>query len=311
MTPRAHSPLPSHLARASFRTSDTEFHGLGRGRLTGRDLQRPYAGVRSVGLDLDSVRGRCRAYEPLLREGEAFSHATAAILHGLPLPSTFRASPIHLLAPPGMTRARSGGVVGHESATAFAVELLDGLPVVAAPLAWCQVASALDRNDLVACGDAIVSAVRQGTGRRPAFASIDELRAAVLAWGTRRGASALRWAIERVRTGVDSRPETLTRLLLVAAGLPEPEIAPPVSLLDGRIVHPDLAYPALRIAFEYEGDEHRADVRRWRSDIRRREDLEDCGWRVVRITWDDLTFERDAFIARVRRLVASRVRTAD
>lgn len=173
------------------------------------------------------------------------------------------------------------------------------------------VASTLDRNDLVACGDAIVSSVRQWTGRRPAFASIDELRAAVLAWGTRRGASALRWAIERVRTGVDSRPETLTRLLLVAAGLPEPEIAPPVSLLDGRIVHPDLAYPALRIAFEYEGDEHRADVRRWRSDIRRREDLEDCGWRVVRITWDDLTFERDAFIARVRRLVASRVRTAD
>jgi hypothetical protein len=252
------------------------------------------------------VRGRCLAYEPLLRDGEAFSHATAGILHGLPLPSVFDRSPIHVLAPPGMTRARSEGVVGHESSTPFTVGLHDGLPVVDAPLAWCQLASMLDREDLVACGDAIVSDVPQRAGRRPALASIDDLRASVLRWGTRRGASALRRAIELVRTGVDSRPETLTRLLIVSAGLPEPEIATPVRLLDGRIVHPDLAYPALRIAFEYEGDEHRGNVRRWRSDIRRREDLEDCGWRVVRITWDDLTTERDAFIARVRRLVASR-----
>ena len=306
MSPDPRSRLPGHLQANAFRTDDLDFHGLGRGRLAASDLQRPFFGVRSVGLDLESTLGRCLAYEPRLRSGDAFSHISAAALHGLPLGGEFAASALHVLAAPRTGRPRAVGVVGHESATPFHVDIRHGLPVVPVALAWCQLAELLNRNDLVVCGDAIVSTPQVGGTRRAALASIDELQEAIAAWGRRRGAVALAWAIDRIRTGVDSRPETLTRLLIVAGGLPEPVVGHPVVLLDGRVVHPDLALPALRIAFEYEGDRHRTDVRRWRSDIRRREDLEDAGWRVVRVTWDDLTTHRADFIARARRLAAVR-----
>jgi hypothetical protein len=306
MSPQPRSRLPSHLRANAFRTDDRDFHGLGRGRLAASDLQRPFFGVRSVGLDLETTLGRCLAYEPLLRSGDAFSHTTAAILHGLPLGGEHAGSDLHVLAAPRTSRPRGAGVVGHESAVPFDVDFRHGLPVVSAALAWCQIAELLHRDDLVACGDAIVSTPHVGGARRPPLATIDELREAIAIWGRRRGAVALAWAIDRIRTGVDSRTETLTRLLIVAAGLPEPVVGHPVVLLDGRVVHPDLAFPGRRIAFEYEGDRHRTDARRWRSDIRRREDLEDAGWRVVRVTWDELTTHRADFTARARRLVGAR-----
>ncbi|HEU4756011.1 MAG TPA: hypothetical protein VFS72_05060, partial [Agromyces sp.] len=81
MTRRA--SLAAHLHGAAFRVRDREFHGASRGRLVASDIQRPFTGVRSLGLDLEDVSARCRAYEPLLRSGEAFSHYTAAAVLGL------------------------------------------------------------------------------------------------------------------------------------------------------------------------------------------------------------------------------------
>src|SRR5690606_13203975 len=98
------------------RVRDHEFHNASRGRLRANDMQRPFTGARSVGLDLADVVGRCRAYEPLLRTGEAFSHATAAALLRLPLPD--EPVEVHVLALPGATRARGRGVVGHVASVA-------------------------------------------------------------------------------------------------------------------------------------------------------------------------------------------------
>ena len=306
MSPRARAPLPGSIRSTSFRTDDVGFHGLTRGRLAGSDLQRPFAGVRSVALDLESMRGRCIAYEPLLRPGEAFSHTSAAALYGLPLPVAAERGRLHVSSPPGVARARSRGVVGHEHSRPLPKQPVHGLPVVPVVLAWCQLGALLDLHDLVACGDAIVSSPRMRAGRRARLGTVDDLRAAIVEWGRRPGAGALRRAVESVRPGVDSRPESLLRLLILEAGLEEPAIGPPIVLRDGRVLHPDLAWLRARVAFEYEGDRHRTDARRWRSDIRRREDLEDAGWRVVRVTWDDLTTDRAAFGARIRRLVGAR-----
>ncbi|MBT2516509.1 DUF559 domain-containing protein [Streptomyces sp. ISL-90] len=100
--------------------------------------------------------------------------------------------------------------------------------------------------------------------------------------------------------------ETLMRLLLVAGGLPEPLIGVPVPVGDGSIVlHPDLAYPDLRIAIEYEGDDHR-DAGRWHRDIERRELFEDAGWRVIRVTSRAVFHEPERLIARVRRACEAR-----
>ena len=321
------SEMPPHVHGAAFHVREVEFHCATRGRLRAGDLQRPFTAVRSVGLHLDEVLDRCRAYEPLLRPGEAFSHETAAALYGLPLPGQPPQEPpaaaaihvsspqpsvlalpapaaIHVSSPPGCAQARARGVVGHRTSGRLPVIVHRGLPVVPAPLAWCQLAATLAREDLVAIGDSIVTGRRRGTERAPGLASPADLESAVGVWGSGRGARALAWALPRVRVGAESRPETLTRLLLTGARLPEPLLNHPTLVADGRVLHPDLKYPAWRLVFEYEGDGHRIDRRRWQRDIRRHRAFEAAGWRVIRVTSDDLFVEPEGFLTRVREHVA-------
>ncbi|MCD2442775.1 hypothetical protein LQ757_10870 [Agromyces sp. SYSU K20354] len=298
----ARQPLPSHLDGVAFHVHETEFHGVTPKRLRGRDLQRPFTGVRSVGLDLTSISDRALAYAPLLRPGDAFSHSTAAELLGLPLPAS--TPELHIISQPGVARARARGVVGHEASEPFESVLLDVHPIVPATLAWCQLAGSLGRDDLVALGDAIVGGRRRSGGRRSdPLATHAQLAIAVQRWGRRRSARRLASALPLIRTGVDSRPETLTRLCLIDAGLPEPLVNNATIVGDGRVLHPDLKWRDVRILFEYEGDGHRTDRRRWKQDLARKGDFEAAGWIVIRVTSDDLFVDRAAFIARVRSVI--------
>ncbi|WP_169514009.1 endonuclease domain-containing protein [Agromyces subbeticus] len=252
-------------------------------------------------LDLDSIVDLCRAYEQLLRTGEAFSHTTAALLYGAPLPAAHAAlRPLHVLSPTP-TRSRTGGTVEHRSRAGFPVVLRFGLPVVEPVAMWLQLASAISREDLTAVGDFLVTGVLHGRAREPALADHAALAAAIDVGTGGRGMSGARWALERIRVGAASRPETLLRLVMAAAGLPEPVIGPAVVVAGGTLtLHPDLAYPELRLAIEYEGDGHR-DPARWERDIERRELFEDAGWRVIRVTRNALFRDPDALIARIRR----------
>jgi hypothetical protein len=107
-----------------------------------------------------------------------------------------------------------------------------------------------------------------------------------------------------VRVGTESPGETRLRLLLESAGLPAPQSNLEVFDGDRFVARVDLAYPVPRVAVEYEGDIHRVDQATWRKDIRRRERLEDIGWRTVRVTADDLARPAE-LIARLRRLLPS------
>lgn len=95
------------------------------------------------------------------------------------------------------------------------------------------------------------------------------------------------------------------RLLLVAARLPEPVIGARIADAEGAM-HPDLAYPRERVVFEYEGDVHRTDRATWMRDLTRRERMEAAGWRVIRVTAADVFAHPEAFVARVRRILATR-----
>jgi len=95
------------------------------------------------------------------------------------------------------------------------------------------------------------------------------------------------------------------RLLIAEARLPEPVIHHPVPVAGGITLHPDLAFVSARIALEYEGDGHRVDRATWLADLERHELLAAAGWRVIRVTSDDL-FERPReLIVRIRRALAS------
>jgi hypothetical protein len=117
----------------------------------------------------------------------------------------------------------------------------------------------------------------------------------------------LRAAAALARPRVESPKETETRLLLVDAGLPEPLTNYVITDAEGNFVaRVDLAWPRLRACVEYEGEGHRTDRDQFRKDITRRERLEDHGWRVIRITDDDLRHGGHEFIRRVRTVLQAR-----
>jgi hypothetical protein len=173
------------------------------------------------------------------------------------------------------------------------------LPVLAPALVWAQLAPLLDEDDLVAVADAMV------TGPDP-LCTIPVLRAQVMAWSDRRGARALARAIDRVRTGSLSRPESLQRLQLVRAGIPEPELNVTVTDRSGNdIAMADEVWVEFRTIVEYEGDVHRTSRGKFRSDITRVERFADGDWFALRSHADDVFGDPNPFVGRLwRRLVA-------
>jgi very-short-patch-repair endonuclease len=96
-------------------------------------------------------------------------------------------------------------------------------------------------------------------------------------------------------------------MLLVLAGLPEPEVNREV--LDGHgnvIMRLDLAYPGVRVAVEYDGRQHAEDERQWNRDLGRREDLDDADWRILVVTRRGVLIEPSRTIERVFRLLRTR-----
>ena len=118
----------------------------------------------------------------------------------------------------------------------------------------------------------------------------------------------MRAAIPLLEPRTDSPMETRLRLLIVRAGLPRPVANLDVVVDGGWLARPDLSYPALMIAIEYDGDHHRTDRRQWQRDIGRRRGLEDAGWLLVIVTADDVLRRPHEIVARIGRAIASRVK---
>lgn len=287
--------LPEPLDQAPFAVAVGLAGGLGAKRLRGADLQRPYRGIRSVDLDLGVARNRCRAYAARMPADQSFSHVTAALLYGIPVPwRVGRSRGLHVAVPPDDCPPRGRGVIGHRLSEPVSSRVVTGLQVLPPVLVWCQLGALLTVNELVAAGDFLVG------GQHP-LATRGQLRAGAREFSGRRGARALRAAVELVRERVDSPKETELRLLLCEAGLPEPEVNIKTYGERGEYLgKPDLRYRRLRIAFEYEGDHHRTDRETFRQDLARRERFESAGWTVIRVTDYDLGEGRVAFLAMVR-----------
>ena len=173
------------------------------------------------------------------------------------------------------------GVVGHAADGRAAIEF-DGLPVSPPTEIFIELARILPHPALVAVGDYLVCTPRFGAGARP-FTTIADLTAACAEPG-RRGIRAARAAADRVRTGVYSPSETALRLLLVDAGLPEPQLDFPVFTADGEFIGWfDGAYPELKVLVEYDGDQHRTSTAQYEKDMRRFELAAEAGWHTVRV----------------------------
>lgn len=235
------------------------------------------------------------------------SHWTALAVHGLPVPGA-GLDAIHVTVPVGNARPRWSGVVGHRSGSVRPF-LVDGLPVSGAVRAWCDAAALLagpgltpgadaDLADLVAAGDALWS-------RRPSTRQDVGNQLTLRPGG--RGAALARQALALLDPKAESAPESRLRVLLHLAGIAAPVAQHVVRRASGEFVaRVDLAYPAARVAVEYDGDHHRG-RRQWQQDLARRERLEGLGWRVVVVTAADLLGSPSSVVARVRAAVARAV----
>jgi hypothetical protein len=316
-----HGELPSELRSEPFTVGAAIAAGVSPGRLRGRDLERPFRGVRvAPGADAVGAHGlgsfasardadefgthlaHCLEYAPLLRPGQFFSHETAARLWKFPLPGAFaRDHPLHVsVGAPGRA-PRSAGIVGHQ-ATGGSIIQRFGLPVSDAITTWLALAPLLEIDDLVAIADHIVlePVVLDPYDIRP-HAALAELQRRVAAFrgrGARKAASAVQW----VRPGAESRPETLLRLLIARAGLSEPEVNAEIRDAAGRLLgRADLLYRRWKVIVEYDGEGHRTSSRQYERDETRLEDFALEGFRVVRIRKGTLFGRPDVAAARIER----------
>ncbi len=99
-----------------------------------------------------------------------------------------------------------------------------------------------------------------------------------------RGLRQLESALDLVDGGAQSPRETSLRLLLIRAGFPRPQTQIPVLSPDGlRKYYLDMGWKHLKLAVEYDGDQHRVDPVQFAYDIRRLEDLHTLGWTDIRV----------------------------
>ncbi|HKT55141.1 MAG TPA: hypothetical protein VJR25_00080 [Microbacterium sp.] len=279
--------------------------GFSRRDLDSAFFERPFTGLRAVRgadegddatrptdreLQLRATVRRARQFSVLMGAAEFFSHTTAAVLWGLPLPWV-DADAIHVSVRAPGRALRCAGVVGHQLAgRGVTVQQHPEHHVrLTSPAAtWALLGTVLRHPyDLVAVADAALWVDRvagpHGWIVSPALAGRAELEASIPF--KRKGVVALREALSRARPGVASRPETWMRLTLVDAGLEEPETDVDVYTESGTFIGcVDLAFPARKIAIEYEGDHHRIDKAQWNRDIEKHDALVRAGWRVIRVT---------------------------
>lgn len=306
-------PLPE-FSTPAFTTADAAAAGVARSRLRAADLEHPFHGVHvvrdgrpPVRRPEDGIVARARIADLRLSDGAFFSHLTAAVLWGVPLPAGILLAQdeldVGVLHPTRPPRAR--GLRGHRvqpEHVRLTVHPEHRLPVPTPASTWAMLGGVLRHPyDLVAVADALVSDRRYDAAGP--LATRAQLEAAVFT-KRRVGVRALREALVRVRPCVASRTETWTRLVIVDAGLPEPLINHTVVDGGGRFIAcVDLAYPQWKVAVEYEGAHHLFDATQWANDIRRYERLAAEGWRVIRVTSEDLFRYSERLVLRVRRAI--------
>lgn len=274
--PARRTALPPELVGCAFDTAAARSAGIERGVLRG-------PGVRALGRDLflsadgnHDSRALLAAYLSVLpREVTAVDSVSALRLWGVEvgaeLPYRFVTTARHHSVRSELRVRRVRELEPHTQA------VLDPVPALVASR------TDLDLASLVVAGDWLV---------RERRAELSEVQSALHA-ATGRHCQRSRRAAELVRSGSESPQETRLRLLLVLAGLPEPECNVNIVGEHGFIARVDLYLRAWRIAGEYEGDQHRTDPGQYAKDLRRYEQLAAVGVIPVRVAKQHLKRPRE------------------
>jgi hypothetical protein len=276
------------VSAGQLRRLGLDANAVGR-RVTGGHLYRLHQGVYAVGRPAISWRGSYLAAVLACGSGAVLSHWSAARVLGLTERSRVTVTIPH-------TRAGPTGIEVHRSRmlTPLDVTKLDGIPVtsvartlldLAAVATQRELARLVDRAERLRVFDlsAVDEALSRARGRRGAPA----LRNAVASWRPR-----------FTRTELEDRFADLVE----ASGLPHPQIN---AFADGeRLRHEvDAVWFSQRLAVELDSFEYHRTRQDRERDAEKTADLELAGYRVMRLTWDDVTARRHRTLRRLERLI--------
>ncbi|MCA1782478.1 MAG: hypothetical protein ABR500_08215 [Dermatophilaceae bacterium] len=279
---------------------------------------------------LQGLDGRAAAFALALPDDVVFSHVTAARLWGLPLPRCLESpgdhDPLHVMRITSRPAVERSGCVHHRGLERRTVTRVKGVPVTSVADTWCDLIEAcpkLSLGDAVMLGDAAVEAIQPTKWVDERHSHADPASSEWWADPVAEGCRALRepvivrrsfrgrrlaWAALRlIRPRVWSPMESYSRVVLVEAELPEPELNATITHDDGGgfIAIGDLVWRKQsyrrRVVGEYNGATHEQPSAR-ESDHSKRLLLEDEGWKVLEI------YARDVFTASGRFTLVHRLR---
>lgn len=262
--------------------------GLSRRTLQGRvrrgTVQRLHRGVYLIGPAPPSFAARCRAATLAIGAGAAVSHRSAAALLGL---RPEHGGPIEVTVYERSPRSRAGIVLHRASLIGPELTDVDAIPVTRAARIVGDLAPRLASAELE---QLLIDA------RVARLVSDRELHAVLSRVPGRRGAARLRALLaEEAEEGYSrSRAERLLRSLIRSSGLPLPVFNEP---LHGFTV--DAHWRAQRVVVEVDGRRFHGHAAAFERDRRRDQILAAAGYRVIRVTWRQLTREPIAVAVRL------------
>ncbi|WP_326968453.1 hypothetical protein [Arthrobacter sp. CG_A4] len=296
-------PLPEELQNRPFTIAEAAEAGVSPKRLRHRSLAALGRGIRSLNPTLElplSVRVR-----PFVEVNErcAVSHLTAAELGWLPARRQKEGPQMyHMIRPEGAAHLNRPHVIVHRMKLYDdEITLLDGIPITTPERTWLDLAEMLTVDELVVAGDSCVRVPRREfEGRDLPLCSLGDLQRMIDRHKGKRGICKAKQALTLIRVGSDSPQESLLRLAIGRAGLPEPELNVPIIDDVGTRHHkPDLSYRKFRIGIEYEGEQH-GDEAQIVRDIARSDRYTALGWTEVRISKRHMVHDAKAAVAKIR-----------
>jgi Protein of unknown function (DUF559) len=201
---------------------------------------------------------------------------------------------IELISP--NTRPPSGIRCRNDAIPADEIVIVGGMPVTTA----ARTAFDLGRHTVpIDRAVARVDALLNATG----LSAADVARLTHRHPGSR-GLRRLDTVLALVDPGSESPRETSLRLSLVRAGLPAPQTQIEVRDEAGAFVaRLDMGWREVKVAVEYDGEQHRTNRAQYVRDVRRLERLDRLGWIVIRVLKED---RPDDVVQRVRQAFARR-----
>ena len=276
-------------------------HGLSRDVLTSRvrsgEIRRVLQGVYIDSAADDTLTMRASALAKVAPEHSVICDRTAAWLWGADVigPGFQNAvPPLDVFRVRGNNRLRR---IGCRAGTRTFDHKLD-LTIINGVLATTPLRTALDlgrflrRDEALAALDALL---------RVAGLTKEDLSSQLWRLKGQRGIVQLRELVPLADPRAESAGESVSRLRLIDAGLPVPqlqwEIRTPFGIVRFRL---DMAYPDIKLAIEYDGWEFHSSEEARARDRHRRQTLRQEGWTFVILTRDDLYGDSPTAAAKVR-----------